>query len=183
MVQIVTRIYSAHVIDRFFPALLVQAELLSLRRRDALDERKIRAANGGEHGERVRGVDAFVLHDLRPLLLIERLNLGAIAAQDHPQAVREHDFSVRKVRDDLRDRPLARRRTAGQQPARRSLRRGDAASRAWPPVSSAGPCPAASPSMRAVYSCAVSPTKSSPGKLVVQSTARKEISAPVSIDR
>ena len=31
VVQIVPRIHPAHVIDRFFPALLVQAELLALR--------------------------------------------------------------------------------------------------------------------------------------------------------
>jgi hypothetical protein len=59
------------------------------------------------------------MHDLCPFLLVERLNLSAIAAQDHPQPVCEDDFGVGKVRDDLRYRPLARCRTAGQHPARR----------------------------------------------------------------
>src|SRR5262245_30772664 len=91
-----------------------------LLRREGREELDVRPPERREEREALGRVPPLVAAHARPDVLVHPDELGIVALEHRPDPVPPEQLDLRKVRQDLTGRPLARRRRRGQRPARRA---------------------------------------------------------------
>ena len=114
VVDVVAGAQFGNCLDRFLSTLGMHAVIFPLRRRKRFQQVKVGLAKSGEAFERSARIRFAITHGLRPLVLIEALNVRARSAKDRANPLAEHNFRVRQMGQDFRNRPFAGRRLLTQ---------------------------------------------------------------------